>query len=170
VKRALWTIPIVLLVIPVLAYGFGRDPSFVPSPLVNHPAPNFTLTSLDGRRVSLSSFRGQPVIINFWASWCVACRQEQPAFVAAYHHWKHKVAFLGIVYQDSRAAARSYSRASRAAWPSLVDSGQQVAVNFGVTGIPETFFINRRGEIVSKKWNLTPAMLSNGISRIIRRA
>jgi len=167
VKRALWTIPIVLAVIPLLAYGFGRDPSFVPSPLVHHAAPNFSLMSLDGRRVSLSSLRGQPVIINFWASWCVACRQEQPAFVAAYHRWGHQVEFVGVIYEDSSSAARSYSNSTGAGWPSLIDTGQQVAVSFGVTGIPETFFVNRRGEIVSKQWNLTPATLSRGISKIL---
>jgi cytochrome c biogenesis protein CcmG, thiol:disulfide interchange protein DsbE len=167
VKRALWSIPIVLVVIPLLAYGFGKDPSYVPSPLVHHAAPNFTLKSLDGRRVSLSSLRGRPVVINFWASWCLSCRQEQSAFVAAYHRWGHKVAFLGIVYLDSSSAARSYSSSTGAAWPSLIDGGQQVAVDFGVTGVPETFFINRRGDIVSKQWSLTPAALFRAITQTL---
>lgn len=166
-KRAILAIPIVLVVIPLLAYGFGRDPSFVPSPLVHHAAPNFTLTSLDGRRVSMSSFRGRPVIINFWASWCVACRQEQSSFISAYRHWGRRVAFLGIIYQDSSSSARSYSASTGAGWPSLVDRDQQVAVSFGVTGIPETFFINKHGDIVSKQWNVTSATLAKEIAQIL---
>ena len=93
--RARWLIPLAALpVVGLLAYGFRTDPRAVPSPLVGRPAPHFTLTTFDGKAVSLEAQRGKVVVLNFWASWCYpACYEEAPVLEAS---WR-RVAPEGVV-------------------------------------------------------------------------
>ncbi|HZT95978.1 MAG TPA: TlpA disulfide reductase family protein [Chloroflexota bacterium] len=165
-RRMLAIPPVAVGILLLLAYGFGRDPAFIPSPLIGHKAPAFVLPSTRGRRVSLNSFRGRPLVVNFWASWCVPCKEEAGAFVNAYRRFHGRVEFVGISYEDSSNAARSFMKAHGMTWPVLSDPGQNVAISYGVTGIPETFFINRRGVIVEKRWSVDQQSLVNGIAGI----
>ena len=113
---------------------------------VGEPAPLFTLTSLDGREVSLESFRGRPVMLNFWASWCLPCRKELPLLLAtASRHRDEGLALVGVVYQDEVAPARSFHRYIGGDWPGLVDPEGEVASAYLVRGVPQTFFIDRAG-------------------------
>lgn len=169
-KRALWALPPVVALVVLFAVGFRHDPSSVPSPLVAKSAPAFHLRTPHGRAVSLGSLKGRPLVINFFASWCVACHTEQPAMVRAYQRWHRRVTFLGVIFEDSTPAATSWLRSTGSGWPALVDPSGQMAVDYGVTGVPETFFIDPRGKIVHKTLYLTPARLRTGIDRILRRA
>jgi cytochrome c biogenesis protein CcmG/thiol:disulfide interchange protein DsbE len=155
------------LLVALLWFGFGRDPSLVADPLVNKPAPDFSLASTSGRIIRLHSFRGRPVVLNFFASWCVACKLEEHYLVQADKNWGKKVTLLGIVYQDSSSAAAAFTRDQGGRWIDLVDSGAVTAINFGVTGVPETFFINRHGVIVYHTVSLLPAALRAGITKAL---
>jgi len=158
----------VFALVALLASGFGRDPSAIASPLINKPAPAFTLRTLDGRSLSLYDFRGKPVILNFWASWCTACKIEHPYLVQAWETYSSAVVFVGVVYEDSAANARAFMRQYGGGWPDGLDPGQRTAINYGVYGVPETFFIDRKGVIRYKvTGGVTPEILTGEIDRLL---
>ena len=141
-----------LLVIPfvlLLAVSFGRDPRATPDVLTGLEAPDFSLVDLDGNPVSLQDFRGQMVVMNFWSTWCQPCKIEHPLLLQAPERFPD-VAFLGVVYQDEPAKAQAYLRREGTAYPHLVDPAGRLAVDYGVTGVPETYFINAEGDIIYK--------------------
>jgi cytochrome c biogenesis protein CcmG/thiol:disulfide interchange protein DsbE len=112
---------------------------------VGRPAPLFVTTDLQGRRVSLSDYRGQPVMLNFWASWCTPCRQEFPLLK---QYTGAQV--LGVIFDDSADNARRFMAEQRATWPGLVDPNGRIAAAYGVAkkpGIPVTVFIDARGKV-----------------------
>jgi cytochrome c biogenesis protein CcmG/thiol:disulfide interchange protein DsbE len=142
-----------LVIVPLLVFlasGFRFDPGFIESPLIGREAPVFTLTGLDGEAVDLKALRGQPVVINFWATWCQPCIYEHPILVEAARRYEGKAKFLGIIYQDDPDLIRRFV-GLRGAWgPSLIDLGSQVAIAYGVYGAPETFVLDADGMIVEK--------------------
>lgn len=140
------------------AFGtqLGEDPTLVDSPLIGKPAPTATLPNLEGKgSVSLGELRGRIVVVNFWASWCTACRKEHPALVSAANDYRDAgVTFVGVNYQDQREAAIGFlnemGRGDPSAYRYVTDPGSRLALDFGVFGIPETFFLDRDGTIVAK--------------------
>lgn len=139
----------IMALVWVLASGFGKDPHALPSVLEGRPAPTFTLQDLDGNTVSLSDFAGQPVVLNFWASWCSPCAYEHPFLIEAAEAFPD-VRFLGLLYGDTEEAARTFLRHRGSAYPTLQDPAQRVAIDYGVAGVPETFFVDAEGMIVTK--------------------
>lgn len=117
------------------------------TPLAGKPAPGFTLEQLDAEEtLSLAEFRGQAVVLNFWASWCAGCRREHPSLMAAFQRYRDRgVVFLGILFQDTPAGARAYIKELGGEWPTLLDPGSKTAVAYGMYGVPETFFIDPNG-------------------------
>lgn len=141
------TIPVVWL----LNEGFGRDPRALPSVMEGKVAPAFALVTLEGDPVSLADMRGQPVVVNFWATWCVPCAQEHPTMIATARRYEGRgVAFLGVLYGDEPENAAKFLLKKGAAYPTLVDPQQRTAIDFGVAGVPETFFIDKQGMIKKK--------------------
>jgi cytochrome c biogenesis protein CcmG, thiol:disulfide interchange protein DsbE len=140
----------------VFGTQLGQDPTLVDSPLIGRPAPAATLPNLEGDgAISLTDLRGQIVVVNFWASWCIPCREEHPALVSAANNYQPTgVVFVGVNYQDQRASATGFldelGRADPAAYHYVTDPGSQLALDLGVFGVPETFFIDRQGTIVGK--------------------
>ncbi|MBI3745211.1 MAG: TlpA family protein disulfide reductase [Chloroflexi bacterium] len=153
-----------------LGVGFTRDPTLVSSPLVGRPAPAFTLVTLTGETMDLSRLRGRPVVLNFWASWCLPCRDEAPLLVAADTGYRSQgLQVVGVIYQDSAANARAFMARYGQTYPGLLDPDGRTALNYGVFGIPETFFIDRDGIIVTKKTGqLDAASLRTGIEAILK--
>ncbi len=149
--KALGIVSVVGL-LALLTYGFWTDPRIVPSPLVGGPAPDFTLTLLDGKEIRLRDLRGQPVVVNFWASWCYpACWNEAPRMEATWQRHKHHgVVLIGVVYQDTEGNAREFIEKHGKTYPNGLDVNSRIAIEYGVFGIPETFFINREGNVVHK--------------------
>lgn len=153
-KRALrWLLPLSAIpVLALLAYGFRLDPRDIPSPLVGRPAAAFTLTGFDGQPVSLDAHRGQVVVVNFWASWCVpACYDEAPVLERNWRAYRDRgVAVIGVDIQDTDEAARTFIDRFDLTFPNARDATGRVAVDYGVYGVPETFFIDRAGRIRAK--------------------
>lgn len=166
---------VVLVVIGVsltLALGFRRDPTDIKTGTVGHPAPAFDLERLDGTgRISLAQYRGKVVIVNFWASWCIPCKQENPALAAVWERYrKSDVVLIGIVYQDTPEAAREYTERLGNTWPSGMDAEGRTSIAYGVFGIPETYFIGPDGIIVGRHIGaIDEATLINGIEAVRRR-
>ena len=152
-----------------LATGFTRDPSTVISPLIGHPAPAFRLTAVSGETLDLASLRGRPIVLNFWASWCLPCRDEAPLLArAAADGQANELEVVGIVFQDSAENARAFMARYGQTYPALLDPDGRTALDYGVLGIPETFFIGRNGLIVSKQTGpLETASLQRQIDAIV---
>jgi cytochrome c biogenesis protein CcmG/thiol:disulfide interchange protein DsbE len=124
------------------------------SELLGDPAPEFTVTTLDGEEVTADSLRGRTVIVNFWNSWCVPCKQEEPALERFYEQHRNEADFvlLGIVRDDPEKAARDAVAERGFEWPMGIDPGGQAALDFGTRGQPETFAITPDGLIAGVQY------------------
>ncbi len=138
----------------VLASRFGSDPGLVDSPLIGKPAPEFDLPGLDGSEgAALSDLRGDIVVVNFFASWCLECRDEHDDFVAASDSFaEDDVTFVQVAYQEEAAESLGYLAEAGSSDTTLYlsDPGSRTAIAYGVFGIPETFFIDPEGTVVGK--------------------
>ena len=111
------------------------------------------LEVMDGREVSLAGYRGRPVLVNFWASWCFECIAEHGVLMEAQERYGDDVAIIGILYQDNVADAAGFlARYGDGGWPNLIDPAGSVAIDFGVSGVPESFFIDADGIVRYKQW------------------
>ncbi|MEW5960756.1 MAG: TlpA disulfide reductase family protein [Chloroflexota bacterium] len=123
-------------------------PVWISGLTVGQPAPDFSLKTLDGGSVTLSSLRGQPVIVNFWASWCYPCRLEMPELERTYQAYQAEgLTILGVnvTAQDSLADAQAFVAEFTPSFPILLDETGDVTTRYGVRGIPTSYFIDRRG-------------------------
>lgn len=137
-------------IVAVLATRPSAGVSEVDTPLLGKAAPDVSGTTLDGGRFDLSSLRGRWVVLNFFASWCPPCQQEEPEMVAfAFHHRQPgSAALVSVVYDDSSSSARSFMASNGATWPAVLDPNGQIAVDYGVRGPPETFLISPAGTVM----------------------
>ena len=143
-----------LLVVPlvtVLALSFGHDPHAVPFVLQGKPAANFALRDVNGSSVKLTDFRGTPVVLNFWATWCYPCQAEHTLLQQAARIYGQRVQFLGIIYQDSEDAVRRYLQGRPSIFPQLHDENSTTSIDYGVAGVPESYIIDPHGRIVFKQ-------------------
>lgn len=131
-------------------WGFSMNPRALDMTVMEgKPAPDFTLTTLQGKKVQLSSLRGRPVVINFWSTWCVPCRQEHPLLQQAPRLYPGAT-FLGVIYNDDENKVRSYLGRASVPYDQFMDPDGKVSIAYGVTGVPETFFIDQDGVIRHK--------------------
>jgi cytochrome c biogenesis protein CcmG, thiol:disulfide interchange protein DsbE len=150
-KRYLLPLIVFLGLVVFLAVGLKRDPHEIPSPLINKPAPAFSLPRLDApdQRLSAQDLRGQVWLLNVWASWCVACRQEHPLLVELSKTGQVKM--YGLNYKDKRDDALGWlQKLGNPYLQSLSDTEGVVGIDYGVYGVPETFVIDKQGVIRHK--------------------
>jgi len=149
--------------IALLAFGMTRDPRNIPSPLPGRQAPTFSravfapgadsaLQMRVGDTVRLAEHRGQIVVVNFWASWCLACREEHLDLSQTAMRFSGKgVKFFGFLYNDQEANGIKWiADMGGQAYPALSDPGARTAIDYGLYGVPETFVIDQRGVVARK--------------------
>lgn len=121
------------------------------APRVGAVAPEFTLRKLDGPgKVSLASYRGKPVVLNFWASWCQPCKAEAAVLERDWTSYQARgVVFLGVDYHDLAGDARRFVRAHSLTFTMLKDGSGQVTGSYGVSQVPETYVLNRQGRVIA---------------------
>jgi cytochrome c biogenesis protein CcmG/thiol:disulfide interchange protein DsbE len=130
--------------------------------------PGLRRTTRDGR-LSLRDLRGYPVVLNFWASWCIPCKAEAPRLAKAARLHAGRVAFLGIDIQDFTSDAHRFLRRYRASYVSVRDGGSSTYDRYGLTGIPETYYVDRRGRILAHSvGQVSTGELEQGIALIAR--
>lgn len=134
-----------------LFVGLGKNPAEIRSPLIGRPAPGFALREVGtGRTLDIAQFKGKPVVINFWATWCGPCWEEHPTLVANARELGNNVQFVGVVFQDAEDKILGFLRQRGTAYPTVVDDRGKTAIAYGVGGVPETYFVDKNGIIRAK--------------------
>jgi cytochrome c biogenesis protein CcmG, thiol:disulfide interchange protein DsbE len=163
-------VPIVVLPLAwLLLSGFGLDPREVASPLIGRPAPAWTLTTLDGETLSSEDLAGRPYVVNFWASWCGPCVDEHPILTGTQSDYGDDLAMVGVLYQDATADAQAFlARYGDTGYPHVADADGRLAIDFGVTGPPETFFVDAGGIVRARQWGpLTEETMAEHLALIL---
>jgi cytochrome c biogenesis protein CcmG/thiol:disulfide interchange protein DsbE len=138
--------------------------------MVNRAAPGFVLKTFEGNTISLEDFRGRPVVINFWASWCPPCRDEAPLIERTWRAYKNRdLIFIGVNIQDRKEDALNYLREFNITYPNGPDPTGEITIDYGVSGLPVTFFVSRDGKVI-RRWvgALEPSVLKRSIEEIMQ--
>jgi cytochrome c biogenesis protein CcmG/thiol:disulfide interchange protein DsbE len=137
---------------------------------IGKTAPNFELRRIDAPgTLELASLRGKAVVLNFWASWCFPCKQEAPTLAAASRRYAGRVVVLGVDVNDPAGDARRFARKYGLTYPLVHDNHNVTSPVYGLTGLPETFFIDRRGKVVAHVISEVSATeVRNGVELALR--
>ena len=139
------------------------------SPLLDKPAPALSLSDLDGRTVRLADYRGRPVLLYFWASWCIPCRTEFGLLADAQKaHAGQDLQILGVVYKDTAEPARQFMTAHRGTWPALLDPDGTAARAYAVPGAPTSYYLDRAGIVRAVSYGPAPRdVLDEQLAKIL---
>ena len=151
-RAAYLVLGVIVVFVGFVAWGLFNRNAARPT---SGPAPDFTLPLFEGydgglgtSSVTLSDLRGRGVLINFWASWCIPCEQEAPHLEAAYRQFKDRgVVFIGVDWVDNEADARYYLKRHKITYANGPDIGTKIGLLYRITGVPETFIVDRSGNI-----------------------
>ncbi|MDE3089010.1 MAG: TlpA family protein disulfide reductase [Chloroflexota bacterium] len=146
-RCAVWLLALIVLAAAVVWLA-PQIAARVSAPRIGGSAPDFTLESTEGQKISLGAQRGKPTVVIFVASWCEVCREEMPTMVETFRaHQKHTVVFLGVDIYEDWETARAFREEFKMPFPLLVDAYGDVTTRYRVNGTPTTFFIDRDGII-----------------------
>jgi len=133
----------------------------------DYTAPDFTMLDMEGNEVTLASFFGKPIILNFWASWCGPCRSEMPDIQAAYEKYGEDIHFLLVSVDDSADTAGAFLEKEGYTFPVYLDTTSQGAYTYGASSIPLTYFIDANGDLVAYyRSAMSQSVLQQGIDMI----
>jgi len=167
--RFIVPLAIFIVLVVVLAVGLKLDPRYVPSPLIDKPAPEFTLTRLadPAGPITRQDLLGRPLLLNVWASWCSACRIEHPLLVEIAQ--REQVEIIGLNYKDTREDAGAWLKTHGDPYrESIYDPDGKLGLDLGVYGVPETFVIDAAGVIRYKQVGpLTPEVWQQEIKPLL---
>lgn len=169
-KRWFIFLGITLPIVALLYFSLTRDPRELPCALLDKPAPQFTLVPMEGGApVALAALKGSPVVLNFWSTWCGACAAEHDLIRrTAAQYESQGVRFYSVLYSDTVANVRAFTREYGKAVPVLLDPDLRAAIDYGVAGVPETFFIDRNGIVRYKQAGpLTPGVVAKQLRMLI---
>ena len=149
-----WTVLVTVVVMLMVVFlpRFGSDPTLSASPLIGKQVPEVTVTDVDGGGpIALRALEGRIVVVNFWAPWCIPCREEHAVLLAAAEAFSSAdVTVLGVVYQSDIDDVNRFLDELGRGYPAAMDPGSRAAIAFGVRGVPETFFVDASGTVVAK--------------------
>ncbi len=149
---AILTLTAILLFIFIMYLAlFSKNTTVQVSPLVGKKAPAFLLNTFDNKTISLESLKGKSVVLNFWASWCIPCKEETTAINRAnYKYREADIVFIGVNIWDDRENALNFMNLYPSDYINAYDPSNEIHVNYGIQGVPETFFINEEGKILNR--------------------
>ncbi|MBK8985519.1 MAG: TlpA family protein disulfide reductase [Chloroflexi bacterium] len=125
----------------------AQTPTLTEAPIVGHLAPDFTLPTVLGETHTLSAYRGQPVVLNFWASWCGPCRVEMPFFTRAQMKFNGRATILGVNQGESLTTVRDFATRQAIGYPLLVDDDNDVNLRYTINSLPTTIFVDADGVV-----------------------
>lgn len=161
-------LPAMVALLVLLAFGLTQDPRAIPSPLIGKPFPLLHGKDLNGNPVSLGKIKDRPLVINVWASWCTACRQEHATLVRNSRKYADQVELIGVDYKDTLADAQGWlgGLGNPYEWVFFDNTGR-AGIELGVYGVPETFFVNKAGIIINKYAGpVTDEILAENIAKL----
>lgn len=157
--KRLLLLGVLAAVFAVFAYALTREATLA-SPLIGRTAPGFSFPLFEpvdavrvapaGTEVALADLAGKPVVLNFWASWCLSCRDEAAVLEAGWRRYRPDVVFVGIAVNDEPDAARAFIARYGKTYFLGPDASGSVAVDYGLHGVPETFFVGADGRVLSR--------------------
>ena len=156
-RRVLGVVAVAGALAGLFVFGILRDPTRrddIPSALTDKPTPNFTMPLFDryrteyGSTFDAASARGRPLVVNFWASWCLPCREEMPVLEASWRDYREEVLFVGVNTQErSAAGAQEMMNEFGLTYPNGRDETNRINIDYGLFGLPETFFLRADGTL-----------------------
>jgi cytochrome c biogenesis protein CcmG/thiol:disulfide interchange protein DsbE len=175
--RATWNLAIgIVLVVGVIWLWAGRIPAaesvvggsgLPPAPALGHPAPDVKLTTVTGETFALSSLRGKPVVLNFWATWCPPCRAELPELQAASQRYAGQLDIIGVNQAEPAEGVTAFAQQFGLTFPIPLDINADASRRYAVRSLPTTFFVDRAGVIRHiQSGPLTEATLAQALKKI----
>jgi cytochrome c biogenesis protein CcmG/thiol:disulfide interchange protein DsbE len=146
----------VVLVLALFVWGLDRRTGVGQVAVSSRPAPDFSVSLFGqsdgaGRMWKLAEQPSRPVLVNFWASWCIPCEDEAPVLERVAARYRDRISFVGVDVQDTDPAARGFLDRYRITYPNGPDPSGQISVDYGMSGVPETYFLDREHRI-ARKW------------------
>ncbi len=153
-RGVLWIALVVGVIVGSVAIMVGTRPTAgshqAASPLIGQVAPLVAGQTVNGTEFAPETLRGRWVLVNFFATWCVPCRQEQSELVAFRHRHDADAAVVSIVFQDDPGQVKTFMSQGGGDWPAVIDPNGRTALDFGVTGVPESYLVNPNGKVVAR--------------------